>query len=51
MFIEIVHDFESNLAWLQNGYTNYENTEKIDDFGKSNDRKAGKCAIRHMRLL
>lgn len=33
------------------GYKNSENTEKMDDFRKSNDRKAGECAICHSRPL
>ena len=33
--------------WLQNGYKNPENTEKINIFRKSNDRKPRKYAICH----
>ena len=35
------------MGWLQNGYKNPENTEKINIFRKSNDRKPLKHAICH----
>lgn len=38
-------------AWLQIGYKNSENTEKINIFRKSNDRKVRKYAICQTRFL
>ena len=37
-------------VWLQIGYKNPENTEKINIFRKSNDRKPLKHAICHQRF-
>ena len=37
-------------AWLQNGYKNFENIEKISIFIKCDDRKPRKHAIYHTRF-
>ncbi len=40
----------ANCSWLQNGYKNFENTEKINIFSKCDDTKPRKHAICHARF-
>lgn len=48
---EFIDGFNKLLrAWLQIGYKIFENTEQINIFRKSNDRKARKNAICHIRF-
>lgn len=39
-----------NVSWLQNGYKNFETTEKINIFRKYDNRKPRKQAICHIRF-
>ena len=39
-----------NVSWLQNGYKNFETTEKINIFRKYDNRKPRKQAICHTRF-
>ncbi len=48
---KIIFIEDQNCSWLQNGYKNFENTEKSNIFRKSDDKKERKYVICHLRLF